>query len=300
MEEISRLNTTSRLSHIYCTMTLAHMPWVFARQQDNNNLIVSLDVEIHKAKNQQIGIVFKQQDQYVTIEAVIPNTPASKAELKRGDLLLSIQGKRVTTINQVAKVIKSLNRPMFVLRIERVVSGIIKNDGLLDDLEDYEEIDPNLNINFTKNLDNVQIGKEKSKVSRRSSKESGGESSHSNTPGNTPVKRSEPKMEDQATGKSQEYDPLASRKSLGDGFPQHSSIDCEFNSFIRMADLCNFQLMEQFSYLNVNVFGKSSDDHQLLGYLNIPVNSILLECNESLLGHHLKKYPLLPPEAIDV
>ncbi|XP_053691071.1 PDZ domain-containing protein 8 [Sabethes cyaneus] len=307
VEEISRLNTGSRLSHVYCTMTLAHMPWVIARQQDSSNLVVSLDVEIHKAKNQQIGIVFKQQEQFVTIEAVIPNTPASKAELKRGDLLLSIQGKRVTTINQVAKVIKSLNRPMFVLRIERIVSGTIKNDGLLDDLEDYEEIDPNLNICFTKNLDNVQIGgsgigKDKTRVSRRSSKGSGGESSHSNTPGNnTPVKRSEPKKEDQAAGKSQENDPLsASRKSLGDGFPQHSSIDCEFNSFIRMADLCSFQLMEQFSYLNVNVFGKSSDEHQLLGYLNIPVNSILVECNESLLGHHLKKYPLLPPEAIDV
>ncbi|XP_055539904.1 PDZ domain-containing protein 8 isoform X2 [Wyeomyia smithii] len=306
VEEISRLNTASRLTHVYCTLTLAHMPWVFARQQDDNNLIVSLDVEIHKAKNQQIGIVFKQQDQFVTIEAVIPNTPASKAELKRGDLLLSIQGKRVTTINQVAKVMKSLNRPMFVLRIERIVSGTIKNDGLLDDLEDYEEIDPNLNISFTKNLDNVQIGssiaKEKAKVSRRSSKESGGESSHSNTPGNTPVKRPESKKEDQTSGKSSENDTssAASRKSLGDSFPQHASVDCEFNSFIRMGDLCNFQLMEQFSYLNVNVFGKSSDEHRLLGYLNIPVNSILLECNESLLGHHLKKYPLLPPEAIDV
>ncbi|XP_062714468.1 PDZ domain-containing protein 8 [Aedes albopictus] len=302
VEEISRLNAPTKLSHVYCTVTLAHIPWVIARQQDDNNMIVSLDLEIHKAKNQQIGIVFKQTDQLVIIEAVIPNTPASKAELKRGDVLLSIQGKRVTTINQVAKIIKALNRPMFILRIERIVPGTIKNDGLLDDFEDFEEIDPNLNITFTKNVESVQIttgGKEKPKLSRKNSKDSGGESSQSNTPGTTPVKRAEASKET----KKEEASPVKRQNEttgLGDGFPQHSSMDCAFNSYIRMGDLCSFQLMENFSYLNVNVFGKSSDEHRLLGYLNIPVNSILIECNESLLGHHLKKYPLLPPEAVDV
>ncbi|XP_058448216.1 PDZ domain-containing protein 8 [Malaya genurostris] len=313
VEEITRLNSATRLSHVYCTLTLAHMPWVIARQQDDSNLIVSLDVELHKAKNQQIGIVFKQLEQTVTIEAVVPNTPASKAELKRGDLLLSIQGKRVTTINQVAKIIKSLNRPMFIMRIERSVPGAIKNDGLMDDLEEYEEIDPNLNITFTKNIDNVQIGsvgssKEKVRLSRRSSKDSGGESSHSNTPGTTPVKRADDSKErkkEEVSGtkllnNESSANAAANKKSQNDGFPQHSSVDCVFNSFIRMDDLSCFQLTEQFSYLNVNVFGKSSDEHRLLGYLNIPLNSILMECNESLLGHHLKKYPLLPPEAIDV
>uniref|UniRef100_A0A182T213 PDZ domain-containing protein n=1 Tax=Anopheles maculatus TaxID=74869 RepID=A0A182T213_9DIPT len=120
--EISRLNAPIRtLTHVYCTLTLAHMPWVVARQQEDQNvMIVSLDIEIHKAKNQQIGIVFKQTDQTVLIDAVLPNTPASKAELRRGDVLLSIQGKRVTNISQVPKVIKTLNRPMFVLRIERL------------------------------------------------------------------------------------------------------------------------------------------------------------------------------------
>ncbi|KAL1398053.1 hypothetical protein pipiens_009265, partial [Culex pipiens pipiens] len=304
VEEITRLNGTARLSHVYCILTLAHMPWVVARQQDDNNMVVSLDLEIHKAKNQQIGIVFKQSDQLVIIEAVIPNTPASKADLKRGDLLLSIQGKRVNTINQVAKIIKALNRPMFILRIERIIPGVIKNDGLMDDLEDYEEIDPNL-ITFSKNVEAVQIGtaavKEKTKLSRRSSRDSGGESSLSNTPGTTPVKRldaSKEKKED-APSKSSHHEP-ALKKATFDGFPQHSSVDCEFNSFIRMGDLCSFQLMEPFSYLNLSVFGKSSDEHRLLGYLNIPISSILQECSESHLGHHLKKYPLLPPEAIDV
>ncbi|XP_035774734.1 PDZ domain-containing protein 8-like [Anopheles albimanus] len=328
--EISRLNAPIRtLTHVYCTLTLAHMPWVVARQQpdDPGTMIVSLDIEIHKAKNQQIGIVFKQTDQTVLIEAVLPNTPASKAELRRGDVLLSIQGKRVTNINHVAKIIKALNRPMFILRIERVVAGQIKNDALLEDLEaDFEEIDMNLNISFSKSIEAVQIGSgsgctlRERKVRRRNSKDnSGGESSHSNTPGTTPVKKPSliggggremtggGTVEQSARGSfsDQTLPGVASgstlkKGNLADCYPQHSSIDAEFNTFIRLDDPCTFQLMERFSYLNLSVFGKNSDENRLLGYLNIPINSILLECNESHLGHHLKKYPLLPPEAIDV
>uniref|UniRef100_A0A182NRJ8 PDZ domain-containing protein 8 n=1 Tax=Anopheles dirus TaxID=7168 RepID=A0A182NRJ8_9DIPT len=320
--EISRLNAPVRtLTHVYCTLTLAHMPWVVARHQDDANvMIVALDIEIHKAKNQQIGIVFKQTDQSVLIDAVIPNTPASKAELRRGDVLLSIQGKRVTNINQVPKVIKALNRPMFVLRIERLVAGQIKNDALLDDFEaDFEEIDPNLNITFVKNADTVQIGggaavgtagvavlRERKLVRRNSKDNSGGESSHSNTPGTTPVKKaslitSSAAMAE-ATPRGSFSEPSAASKAKGnvECYPQHSSVDAEFNSFIRLDDPCTFQLMEKYSYLNLSVFGKSNEENRLLGYLNIPINSILLECNESHLGHHLKKYPLLPPEAIDV
>ncbi|XP_058062744.1 PDZ domain-containing protein 8 [Anopheles bellator] len=326
--EISRLNAPVRtLTHVYCTLTLAHMPWVVARQQqqeqDLAQMIVSLDIEIYKAKNQQIGIMFKQNDQTVLIEAVIPNTPASKAELRRGDVLLSIQGKRVTNINHVAKIIKALNRPMFILRIERIVAGQIKNDALLDDNDgDFEEIDMNLNISFSKHIEAVQIGsagctlRERKLVRRNSKDNSGGESSHSNTPGTTPVKK--PSITTVGAGVDQllprgsfSDQTLAgsaggggtgsgSKKSHVDFYPQHSSIDAEFNSFIRLDDPCTFQLLERYSYLNLSVYGKSSDENRLLGYLNIPINSILLECNESHLGHHLKKYPLLPPEAIDV
>ncbi|XP_053657999.1 PDZ domain-containing protein 8 [Anopheles marshallii] len=321
--EISRLNAPIRtLTHVYCTLTLAHMPWVVARQQeDQTAMIVSLDIEIHKAKNQQIGIVFKQSEQTVLIDAVIPNTPASKAELRRGDVLLSIQGKRVTNISQVPKVIKTLNRPMFVLRIERLVPGQIKNDGLMEDYEEaFEEIDPNLNITFVKNMEAVQIGssstsgtvlRERKLVRRNSKDNSGGESSHSNTPGTTPVKKAMtiagrdsiiPGME--STPRGSFSDPATGgggkQKAIVDCYPQHSSVDAEFNSFIRLDDPCTFQLMEKYSYLNLSVFGKNNEENRLLGYLNIPINSILVECNESHLGHHLKKYPLLPPEAIDV
>lgn len=141
VSEISRLMCPTHLTDIYCTITMASLAFVEAWQQDDRHVKVSLDVEIHKAKNQQIGIIFKQSAaDCVEIEAVLPNTPACKSNLKVGDILLAIEGKRVSTIQQVAKVIKGLQANVFCLRIDRVIPGIIRNDAILEDLDIYEDL----------------------------------------------------------------------------------------------------------------------------------------------------------------
>ncbi|XP_075158335.1 PDZ domain containing 8 [Haematobia irritans] len=141
VSEISRLMCPTHLTDIYCTITMASLAFVEAWQQDDRHVKVSLDVEIHKAKNQQIGIIFKQSAaDFVEIEAVLPNTPACKSNLKVGDILLAIEGKRVSTIQQVAKVIKGLQANVFCLRIDRVIPGIIRNDAILEDLDIYEDL----------------------------------------------------------------------------------------------------------------------------------------------------------------
>lgn len=187
ISELSRLMIPTHINHVFCTLTLSPMPWVLARQHDDKHLIVSLDLEIHKAKNQQIGIVFKQTDQCVLVEAIIPNTPATKAKLNRGDVLISIEGKKITHINHISKIIKSLNRPVFTLRIERMVAGVIRNDALLEDFDIYEDFN-DFNITFSKNTDSVQIG---TKVMRKNSIEraTSSDSSRSNTPTHTPRKQ---------------------------------------------------------------------------------------------------------------
>ncbi|XP_011295294.2 PDZ domain-containing protein 8 [Musca domestica] len=141
ISEISRLMCPTHLTDIYCTITMASLAFVEAWQQDDRHVKVSLDVEIHKAKNQQIGIIFKQSAvDCVEIEAVLPNTPACKSNLKVGDILLAIEGKRVSSIQQVAKIIKSLQANVFCLRIDRVIPGIIRNDAILEDLDIYEDL----------------------------------------------------------------------------------------------------------------------------------------------------------------
>lgn len=323
ISELSRLMIPPHINHVYCTLTLASMPWVMARQHDDKNIIVSLDLEIHKAKNQQIGIVFKQTEHCVLVEAIIPNTPATKAKLCPGDVLISIEGKKVMHISHISKIIKSLNRPVFILRIERMVGGLIKNDAVLEDFDIYEDFD-DFNIKFSKSTDSVQIG---TKTVRKNSTDraTSSDSSRSNTPTNSPRKQDDtlfvkqkPKSLSRCNSESKNIigsDELSIKSNNvgkeskttnepkskdeifdgGDYFQQHSTIDCLVNSLIKMNDLAQYKLHDSLTYLNLNVFGRCNEDTELLGYLNIPVANVLVECADSNLGQFVKQYSLIPP-----
>lgn len=320
VRELTRLMVPPQLTHVYCVLTMASMPWVSARQHDDRTLIISSDIDIHKAKNQQIGIVFKQADQAVIVDNVLPNTPAARANLVKGDVLISIEGKKVSHINHVAKIIKSLNRLMFVVRIERAVPGLIKNDAILEDYElseDFTEPSSTTSIRFTKNADTVQIGKGAAAAAaiamgtpRQSSLDrtlSSSDSSLSNTPSNSPARiktktKRKPLVRNDSEQTSTTSNTSNARPSVVfeglDCFQQHSTADCEINSFIHMDDLAVFRMKENSQYLNVAVFGRiGTDEPLMLGYLNIPVRNVLYECGESSLGQFINSYSLIPPEA---
>ncbi|XP_065364845.1 PDZ domain-containing protein 8 [Calliphora vicina] len=327
VSEISRLMCPSHLTDIYCSITMASLAFVEAHQQDDRHVMVSLDVEIHKAKNQQIGIIFKQSAaDIVEIEAVLPNTPACKSNLKVGDILLAIEGKRVATIQQVAKVIKSLQANSFCLRIDRVIPGIIRNDAILEDLDIYEDLGDNKSGYSTaaKPTDTIPI---RSSIDKGTSSES----SLSNTPTNSPKKtkliakalkktisrdHSESFKDEEAKSKAKvlakqatlhkvpsktNCESLLTSFNAASGvndvehYYQHSTIDCKLANLIHMEDVCNFKLDPQCRYLNVCVYGKSLGENQLLGFTNIPIYQILAECCETSLSQSFKAYELNPP-----
>ncbi|XP_055677411.1 PDZ domain-containing protein 8 [Lutzomyia longipalpis] len=296
--EVSRLNVPTQITSIFCSLTLASMPWAEARQQDERTIILSLDVEIHKAKNQQIGISFKQIENAVMIDAIIPNTPAAKANLKKRDILISIEGKKVNHLTHVSKILKGINRPMFLLRIQRSAQGVIKNDAVQEEFEIIESIDDG-NISFSKASDSVQIG---TKITRMNSLErNSSDSSVSNTPTNTPRKSGSsgnPLLRSKSRSVSVENEPKSPSKIPNpEIFQQQTTTECPFNSFMRMEQVCTFNLKENLVYLNLNVFGQTKDETIFLGYHNIFVPSILSECNESTMGHYLKRFNLTAPEA---
>ncbi|GAB0088023.1 PDZ domain-containing protein 8 [Sergentomyia squamirostris] len=299
--ELSRLNSPIQITAVFCTVTLASMAWAKARQLHHETMVLSLDLEIHKAKNQQIGIVFKQTDNTVIIESIIPNTPAAKANLKKNDILISIEGKKVTHITHVAKIVKSINRPMFMLRIERIARGVIQTENETEDFEIIESIDDG-NISFSKASDSVQIG---TKITRMNSIErNSSDSSVANTPTNTPRKSGSsgtPLLRSKSRSVSIENETKTPNKGLNDSnpdsFPHQITAEYPFNSFIRMEQNMTFTLSEKWSSINLNVFGKNKEETVFLGYLNIPVASILSECTESTLGHYLKRFSFSAPEA---
>lgn len=315
IREISRLFLPPGIISVFCTITLTSVPWVYARQQDERTIAVTIDLKIHKAKNQQIGIVFKQTEHCVIVDNIIPNTPATKANFCRGDILVSIEGKKVTHISHISKIIKGLNTTLLKLRVERLVPGQIKNDAETEDDEIYEDFN-DCNISFSKTNDSVQIGH---KTRKNSLEKASSDSSHSNTPTNSPRKQDESgaggmqprslsrgnsetkQIEDTSINLGDGRDPLnTSKDNLLDPMPiyqQHSTINYSVDSFMEIQDLAQFKLTEQFQYFNFNVFGRLSDNSvQLLGYINIPIPNVLAECSESNLGHFIKQYSLMPPD----
>lgn len=331
--ELTRISLPCHVNQVYCTLTMATIPFVTASQYDDRNVLCTFDIEIHKAKNQQIGIIFKQIDQTVLIDAIIPNTPAMKAQLCKGDMLVSIEGKKINNINQIAKIVKNLNRPVFIVRIERIVPGVIKSDmnafAVGDTDEESYEVINDINISFSKTADTVQISKRQSSIDKLST-----DSSRSNTPTNSPIKSKEdiatklryrgtnrssadtktfddtakcstpvkvnPKVKcDNATEKDGS-EPETSSEGNENEFQMHSTIECAVNSFISMNDLCQFKLNQKSQYLNLNVLGRCNDETILLGYLNISIQNVLYECSDSTLAHFIKQFKLNPPETPDL
>lgn len=289
LRNITRLSYPSYINQVYATMTLSRYAWVTAQQNDDQNLSISLDIEIHKAKNQQIGIVFKQLTEQVLIENILPNTPAALAKLKCGDVLISIEGRKLNHISQVAKLLKSLNKTVLTLRVLRIVPGVLKNDALDEDFADVYEDFNTVNISFSKNSESVQIGSEsKTSTVDKARDASSNESSINNSPSNSP-RRVVVKAKAETPKKLPLDDAL-------NHFPQHSTIDCSISDFVSMEDTTSFTLNPSHLFLNVNVFGTSlKGDNLLLGYLNIPIDNVLAECIDSNLNY-IEKFMLNPPE----
>lgn len=289
LRNITRLSYPSYINQVYATMTLSRYAWVTAQQNDDQNLSISLDIEIHKAKNQQIGIVFKQLTEQVLIENILPNTPAALAKLKCGDVLISIEGRKLNHISQVAKLLKSLNKTVLTLRVLRIVPGVLKNDALDEDFADVYEDFNTVNISFSKNSESVQIGSEsKTSTVDKARDASSNESSINNSPSNSP-RRVVVKAKAETPKKLPLDDAL-------NHFPQHSTIDCSISDFVSMEDTTSFTLNPSHLFLNLNVFGTSlKGDNLLLGYLNIPIDNVLAECIDSNLNY-IEKFMLNPPE----
>lgn len=143
VSELSRLAVPANANHVFCTVTLAAAPWSQVRQVTARTVAVTLVVRIQRAKNQQLGIQFKQRGiDAVYVERLLPNTPASRADLQANDQLLSIGDRPVTNIGQVAKIIKAVAERVIVFRVERVVAGVVQNDSGCDEaFDEYEDMD---------------------------------------------------------------------------------------------------------------------------------------------------------------
>ncbi|XP_058804776.1 PDZ domain-containing protein 8 isoform X2 [Phymastichus coffea] len=134
--ELSRINIDPYLINaekpsqieIYCTISVDATPWVCLTQYSGVPYMV-LDLIISKVSSQQLGVMFKQENineigqQCVLVETIVAGSPAAIAEMKKGDVIVAVNGKKVTNMNQVAKLVKSAAQRRFIIRVERKYSS---------------------------------------------------------------------------------------------------------------------------------------------------------------------------------
>lgn len=324
-----------------------------------------MDLTITKSRQQPLGVVFKQEQidsklSIVTVETIVPHSPAADSGLCPGDNLLAVDTKPVNSMAQVAKIVKSIQSSSFSVRIRRVVKNYIftSKQGLLipkteslsksesaDDLDDIDDKKSDVDISKKpksivniesrfKNSDKIPkilsssnenvskiaqtIGnfslRKRKQSSERSSNDGSSKStptaSNANTPQHTKYSTTSaiifPKKmidktisEDIISVNSETASPEIEYKNLLDLTECYEGPVQDLESVLTFNDEHSFNLKETDKYLNINVWGKTKQNEEvLLGYNNIPLLQVLNECCNSMLGHYISSYQFLPPDNI--
>lgn len=352
ISELSRLKLPNTMNYVFCTLTLSPYAWVQARQVSDNKLVITIDVTIHRAKNQQIGIIFRQLKTSVVVDNIIPNTPATLANVLPDDVLLYIENKKVNNVTQIHKIIKAMAKKEVTLRLERLVGGAIWNDNGCDDIGAYEDMDDFSNISFSKAAESVQIGK-KTQSPQKDSQEKvpstdSSNKSLPNTPSHSPNKKSPLRFKesqdrqvsstllrkhsgtevpsvvsissqrsltvhssassiyesDKGDDKEELVDelviPAPTSSVIEEKLQQHTTIDVLAKATVQINDLTHFELTKDTQWLNLCVYGRCNKEVQLLGYANIAVSNIIIECGESNLWQIIRRFTLRPPTPPDL
>ncbi|XP_076654542.1 PDZ domain containing 8 isoform X2 [Halictus rubicundus] len=345
--EVSRLNLGPNMLNaedksqieVYCTISVDSTPWVFLTQYTGVPYMV-LDLIISKVGSQQLGVVFKQElvpeigHICVLVETIVAGSPAAIAEMRKGDILVAVDGKKVSSMNQVAKLVKNAVQRRFIIRVERKYSKAdldkqismkldseklsaekgmdrkslkmdpIPNRGDTPSTEDSTRIKFESQIKFSDLRDSENEITEKletgSKLFRRrkSSVHTVDEPAH--TPDSTPSRKIS------TTSSQSLMSNISSQFCYDDNYIinvtdlYYTTKEKEYASLISFEEIRNFQIDSELQYLNIGVWGRVRGGEfppKLLGYINVPMKLILAQCYTSSTGHYLKCHALLPPDS---
>lgn len=332
--EISRLNIAPILLNsedlsqldIYCTISVDSTPWVYLMQYGGVPYMV-LDLIISKTGSQQLGVVFKQEivpeigQMCVIVETIVSGSPAAIAEMKKGDILVAVDGKRVSSMNQVAKFVKSAVQRRFIIRVERRYSKTdfdrqsdrisfaerkaskSESMGRMDSpsSEDASKIKFETQIKFSDLRDSDSDLTDTTRVDTgrlfRRRKSSVQMEDVAQTPDTTPSRRISTISTSSMSSNVQFYlpDDCCNVTDL-----YYSTREKPYASLITFEETKNFRIDSELQYLNVGVWGRVKGGEtppKLLGYINAPLKLILAQCCTSTTGHYLKCHALLPPES---
>ncbi|XP_077258974.1 PDZ domain containing 8 isoform X2 [Temnothorax americanus] len=340
--EISRLNLASIVFNngedvsqveVYCTMSIDSTPWIYLTRYSGVPYMV-LDLIVSKTGSQQLGVVFKQEvvpeigQMCVLVETIVSGSPAAIAEMRKGDILVAVDGKKVSSMNQVAKFVKSAVQRRFIIRVERRYSKAdssergqkadnertpfaerkaSKSDSVsrLDSpsAEEAGKIKFEAQIKFSdlRDSDNdlADTRSDSGKLFKRR-KSSGQTEEVAQTPDTTPSRRISVISTSSASSTNVQFYLPDDSNTTNIADLYHNTKEKPYASLITFEETKSFRIDSELQYLNVGVWGRVKGGEtppRLLGYINAPVKLILAQCCTSTTGHYLKCHALLPPDS---
>nr|XP_050863722.1 PDZ domain-containing protein 8 isoform X2 [Vespula vulgaris] len=344
--EVSRLNVGPNMLNaedisqieVHCTMSIDSTPWIHLTQYNGVPYMI-LDLIISKTSSQQLGVVFKQElvseigQVCVLVETIVSGSPAAIAEMRKGDILIAVDGKKVTNMNQVAKLVKSAVQRRFIIRVERkyvkvdsdkqsstksdseIKSGIEKifdrktsRSDLIgikgDSTDDFSKMKLESSMKFLDPKDTDSENVDKSEFSSRLFRRRRSSSTHileeATQMPETPLRRISTASSQSTTSSNIQFCSIDDSYVTNTSDLYYTTKDKGYASLITFEETRNFQIDSEQHYLNIGVWGRVKCNEytpKLLGYINAPIKLIVAQCAKSSTGHYLKCHALLPPES---
>ncbi|XP_071490252.1 PDZ domain-containing protein 8-like [Diadema antillarum] len=123
--ECSRLPVNHELGHnsdIYITLCLDTHPWTHSdiEQRFHGD---SLEIIILKTNPKNVGVTFSRgiYNKEVVVASISPDSLVAQTELRKGDVVLDIDGVKVTSARQASKVVKQA-KEKFVIKVQRPIN----------------------------------------------------------------------------------------------------------------------------------------------------------------------------------
>lgn len=264
--QVSRI--TDNPGPIYCSLAVDAIAWVeMVHSQSGSYLTV--DTYVLKQSG-LIGVQFKQEfvaDKYQVCIVVDSVSPSVVGEVRSGDILVAVDGKRITTLSNVNKCVKQAGERV-PLRLERrlkIVSTPPPEDKMLISQDGLRHRQGSGDKTDSDSSNSTSLSDSPARRSLRGSPE------HKATPRvsvSSEIETEMPKLQ-VLTTKEQSYSQVIS-----------------FNETLK------FNIIPEYRYLNLSVWGRG-EKNVLLGHISLPLAT---QCCVTRVGHHIDTYSLLPPD----
>ncbi|XP_054272610.1 PDZ domain-containing protein 8 [Macrosteles quadrilineatus] len=266
--QVSRISDTP--GPVYCSLAVDSMAWVEMVHSDSGSYL-TVDVSVLKQAG-SLGVHFKQEfvaDKYQVCFVVESVAPYVVAEVRAGDILVAVDGKKAVSLPQISKVIKQAGDRVG-LRLERRLK-ILTTTPPPDD--------KTLEISGLRHR-------------RGSGDKTDSDSSNSASLSDSPAKK---------TLKESPDHKVIHRMSFGCETEQQqlqvlTTRDQPYAQVITFSETLKFNILPEHKFLNLSVWsrspsGGSCDKNSLLGHVSLPLSTLCV----STLGHHVDTHSLLPP-----